>query len=98
MDNLFDDRGNGITYEDFKQGFAIFAFDLTADLEDGEHMELTKRGTVDLVLRFKTGTPNAISLIHMAEFENIISISGHWEEGCMPGDLWNGAENQLLNT
>ena len=22
----------------------------------------------------------------------------HWEEGCMPGDLWNGAENQLLNT
>ena len=80
MDNLFDDRGNGITYEDFKQGFAIFAFDLTADLEDGEHMELTKRGTVDLVLRFKTGTPNAISLIHMAEFENIISISGSSQE------------------
>ena len=76
-DNMFDDRGNGISFSDFKNGFAVFAFDLTADLEDGEHMELIKKGDVDLMIRFKTPvTGSAIDVITVSEFENIISISG----------------------
>jgi len=76
MDNMFDDRGNGISYSDFKDGFCIMAFDLTADMEDGEHLELTKRGNVGLKIEFKQPTARNISLIHIAEFENIISIAG----------------------
>ena len=76
MDNMFDDRGNGITFEDFKNGFCISVFDLTADMEDGEHMELKKRGTVDLKIKFKNPTANAISVICAAEYENVVSITG----------------------
>ena len=76
MDNMFDDHGNGITYEDFKNGFCIMAFDLTADMEDGEHLELKKRGTVDLKIRFKNPVTTNISVICAAEYENVVSITG----------------------
>ena len=36
------DHGNQISLEDFANGFTLFAFDLTPDLDDGGHFHLMK--------------------------------------------------------
>jgi len=42
------DEGNFITREDYKAGYALYAFDLTADLAESDHFNLVKHGSVRL--------------------------------------------------
>ena len=48
------DRGNQISCEEYSRGFTLFAFDLTADLDDGGHFQLVKQGNLRFELHFKT--------------------------------------------
>jgi len=68
------DEGNFITREDYKAGYALYAFDLTADLAESDHFNLVKEGSVRLALRFSTATPHTISVIAYAEFDNLLEI------------------------
>ena len=51
-----------------------FAFDLTADLDDGGHFQLVKQGNLQLELQFKTPLPETINVIVYAEFDNVIEV------------------------
>ena len=71
---LFDDKGLDISLADYKDGYTIFAFDLTADNNDGDHLELMKRGDVQLHVRFGTALPEAVTILAIGEYENTIQI------------------------
>ena len=68
------DRGNHITWEDYGDGYTLFAFDLTPDLSDGGHFNVVKHGILRLELHFKTQLAVTVNAIVYAEFDNIIEI------------------------
>ena len=71
------DECNFITREDYKGGYALYAFDLTADLAETDHFNLVKHGSVRLALRFAEATPHTVSVIAYAEFDNLLEIDRH---------------------
>jgi hypothetical protein len=68
------DEGNQIAREDFDSGYALYAFDLTPDLAEGDHFNLIKPGNVRVDLKFAQALANTINVIAFAEFENILEI------------------------
>ena len=68
------DRGNQISCEEYAKGFTLFAFDLSADLDDGGHFQLVKQGNLRLELHFKAALPETINVIVYAEFDNVIEV------------------------
>jgi len=68
------DEGNQIPREDFPGGYALYAFDLTADLAEGGHFNLLKQGNIRLDLKFAQALASTINVIAFAEFENILEI------------------------
>ncbi len=68
------DEGTDISREDFSGGYALYAFDLTPDLAEEGHFNLTREGSVRVDLKFAAALPNTINVIAYAEFENVIEI------------------------
>jgi len=48
------DEGNHISREDFADGYALYAYDLTADLAEDDRFNLVKHGSVRLALKFSS--------------------------------------------
>ena len=71
---LFDNKGLDITLDDYKDGYAIYCFDLTPDNNDGDHMELVKRGDVQLHVKFGTALTETVTILAIGEYENTIQI------------------------
>ena len=72
---LFYDTGNGISRDDFKNGYALYAADLTPDMcGSSDHFNVVPRGNLALNLKFTTAPAAAVSLVCYAEFENTIHI------------------------
>ena len=71
---LMKDKGTNIKREDFAGGYALYVFDLTADLAEEGHSNLMKHGNVCLDLKFGTALPNTINVIAYAEFESVLEI------------------------
>lgn len=71
---LHDDRGHGISREEYKNGFALYAFDLTADMAEGGHVDPIKHGTIRMDIHFKTPLPETVNVILYSEYDNIIQI------------------------
>ena len=67
-------EGLGISYYDYRHGYTLFAFDLTADLDHGGHFHLVKDGNVRLELNFDTALRETLNLVIYAEFDNVIEI------------------------
>ena len=68
------DEGNDITREDYPNGYALYAFDLSPDLAEEGHFNLENQGTVRLELKFGTALANTVTVVAYAEFENVIEI------------------------
>ena len=68
------DRGNHISRDEYGNGFTLFAFDLTPDLDEGGHFHLVKQGNLRLELHFATQLPETINVIVYAEFDNVIEV------------------------
>jgi len=71
---LFRDEGNALDRNSFIDGFALYAFDLTPDLAEDHHFNLTKQGSVRLVLKFADSLTEPVTVIAYAEFQNVIEI------------------------
>ena len=72
---LFYDTGNGISRDDFKDGYALYAADLTPDMcGSSDHFNVVQRGNLALNLKFTTAPAAAVSRVCYAEFENTIHI------------------------
>ena len=68
------DEGNDIDRQDFANGYALYAFDLSPALTDSESFSLARQGTVRVDLTFAEALPNTVTVVTYAEFENIIEI------------------------
>ena len=68
------DEGNDIAREDYPNGYALYAFDLSPDLAEEGHFNLTKQGTVRVELKFGTALSNTVTVVAFAVFENVIEI------------------------
>ena len=71
---LLKDEGTDINRSDFGRGYALYAFDLTADLAEEGNFNLMKHGNVRVDLKFGTALPNTINVIAYAEFESVLEI------------------------
>ncbi|KAJ1525566.1 hypothetical protein ONE63_010370 [Megalurothrips usitatus] len=69
------DEGNAIARDDFNQGYAVYAFDLTPDLSSHTgHWNLQKTGCMRLEVRFSVDLPKTVNLLVYAEFDSVIEI------------------------
>jgi hypothetical protein len=71
---IFDDRGNDITRESFRKGLSIWAFDLTPDKEEGDHVHLIKEGNLRIDMKFADALTATTTVSVYAEFDNVIEI------------------------
>ena len=68
------DEGLFIDRRDFGHGYALYVFDLTADLGEEDHFSLVRQGSVRLALKFREALDNTVTVVTYAEFENVIEI------------------------
>ena len=68
------DEGNDIAREDYPNGYALYAFDLSPDLAEEGHFNLAKQGTTRVELKFGTVLANTVTVVAYAEFDNVIEI------------------------
>ena len=71
---LGTDEGLFIDREDFGSGYALYAFDLSADLGEDDHFSLVRQGNVRLSLKFADALATTVTVIAYAEFENVVEI------------------------
>jgi len=71
---LCKDEGLYINRNDYANGYALYAFDLSADLGEDDHFGLVRQGSVRLALKFAASLAATVTVIVYAEFENIIEV------------------------
>jgi len=71
---LCKDEGLFITRGDYNNGYALYAFDLSADLGEDDHFSLVRQGSVRLALKFAAALDATVSVVAYAEFENVIEV------------------------
>lgn len=80
--SLFTDLGRyhnapniNINYSEFKNGYSLYAFDLTSDFSSNEsHASVTKNGNLAIDIKFGTPLPETVNLIVFAQYRNTIEI------------------------
>ncbi len=77
MGCMFDDCGMDISYDDYKKGHMILCFDLTADMEDGDHRELRKTGDVNLDIKLTAPLGAAIDILCIQEIDTVVEIDNN---------------------
>lgn len=68
-------EGNYINRNDWLNGYALFAFDLSPDLSCGDYFNLSQKGKLRLDLNFSQSLSDSITVICYMEFEDIIEIT-----------------------
>jgi len=71
---LCKDEGLHITRTDYAGGYALYTFDLTADLGEDDHFSLVRQGSVRLALKFSVAPPATVTVLAYAEFETVIEV------------------------
>ena len=71
---LNDNKGHGIDRGSYKDGFALYAFDLTADMAEGAHIDPIKHGNIRMDIHFATALTETVNVIVYAEYDNLIQI------------------------
>jgi hypothetical protein len=67
-------EGVDIKRNEYSEGYTLFAWDLSPDLSDHDHLNLARVGSVRLDAKFRAALPNTINVIVYAEFESLIEI------------------------
>ena len=77
MNKSYTDFGMDVTYDDFKSGYALFCFDLTADGcgNTSNHLELSRQGSLRVKMQFDKPLPETINVICYGEFESVLEIT-----------------------
>ena len=55
-------------------GYTLFCYDLSPDLNPGDHLNLVKKGNLRLEMRFSQALPQTIMVIVYAQFQNILEV------------------------
>ena len=68
------DEGNGLTRDDFRDGYTFFGFDLTPDACDGSCFHLVQKGNLRIEMHFAAALQQTINVVVYAEFESVLEI------------------------
>jgi hypothetical protein len=68
-------NGNYISRQDYPNGYALFAYDMSPDLCSGDHFNLIQTGKLCINMVFTKGLTTPVTLITLLEFDNMIEIS-----------------------
>ena len=72
---IYSNAGLDITREDYPEGYALYAFDLTPDMcKSADYFNAVQRGSLTLALTFGESHDHAIGMICYGDFENVIRI------------------------
>ena len=71
---LNDDREHSVDREDFKKGYALYAFDLMPDMAEGAHTDPIKYGNICMDIHFATALKATVNVIVYAEYDSLIQI------------------------
>ena len=72
---MYYNTGNDISREEFPKGYAVYAFDLSADMcGSSTHFNTVQKGSLAVDIKFSNPLAAAVSLVCYGEFENIIQI------------------------
>ena len=74
LHKLEQESGSIIKREDWSRGYALLAFDLTPDFNHGDHYSLVDHGKVKLKLKFFNKLTQAINILILSQFDNVIEI------------------------
>ena len=74
---MFDNQGNGITREQYRNGYTLFVFDLTPDLCLGDHKQPMKTGNASIECQFGAPLEAAINFVVLGEFQSFIEIDAN---------------------
>lgn len=66
--------GNGISYDDFAAGYSLFVWDLSANISDGNQIELVRTGSLRLELKFAEALPHPIHVVVYGELDSLLEI------------------------
>lgn len=77
MGSLGQNQSMGLTMDQYKNGYTLWGFDLTADQgSEGSHLHPIKSGNLRLELQFAQALAAVINVLVFAEFDNQIEING----------------------
>jgi hypothetical protein len=68
------DEGNDLSRSNYSNGYALYAYDLTPDLGEDDHLNLMRQGSVRLDLKFGEALAHTMTAVAYAEFDNVIEI------------------------
>ena len=65
-----------ITLAEFKNGYTLLAFDLTADrTPEDARINLVRQGKVTISMRFGTALPHPVSVICLSSYDNLVQLT-----------------------
>ena len=71
----YRDAGNGISREQHKNGCALFAFDLTPQMDSGEvGFELINHGNIRIEIHFSNAIARTLTVLVFAEHDKLLEI------------------------
>lgn len=68
------DRSVGITRHNYTHGNVLYAFDMTADMAEGAHVDPIRHGNLRIEAGFGAALPTPVTVVVYAEYENMIQI------------------------
>ena len=71
---MYQDTGHFISRDDYPNGYTLYCFDLSPDLNQGDHLNLVKKGNLRLEMRFGQALPQTVMVIVYAQFQNILEV------------------------
>lgn len=74
LNKMYKDTGNFISLEEFSQGYSIYCYDLSPDLNTGDHMNLVKKGNLRMEFRWNTALTDTVMILVYAEYQNVLEV------------------------
>lgn len=74
-EKLASDKGIYINRDEYAKGYTLYAYDLTPDLCNNDHMNLIQQGNLRIEMKFATVLSKTITVLVYAEFQNVIEIT-----------------------
>ena len=71
---IWQDEGNGLTRDDYRDGYTFFCFDLTPDQCDGPCFNLVQKGNLRIEFHFRAALLTTVNVVAYAEFESVLEI------------------------